>query len=210
MPANKVITYSRVSTEREQSPDAQRAELSRYCAARNWVVTAEIVDHGFSGGTDKRPGLKQLLALVRTRKVDTVVVLKMDRLARSLRHLLSLLDEFSTLGVTFVSIGDQVDMSTPTGRLMTHLLGAFAEFERALVRERTMLGLAHARLIGKRLGRPKLRDDHTIQKLRAEGLSYRAIRHRLGVSMGAVSRALRAAPKSPPSIPTSHHKKTGG
>ncbi len=187
----RVLTYSRVSTDRDQNPEAQRAELSRYCEARGWNVVEHIVDHGYSGGTDQRPGLKQLLSLVRSRKVDAVVVIKLDRLARSLRHLITMLDEFNALGVLFISVGDQIDMSTASGRLMLHLLGAFSEFERALIRERTMRGIDHARREGKKLGRPKLRDDNVIQSLRSKGLSMRNIAAMLQTSLGSVQRALR-------------------
>lgn len=196
----RVATYSRVSTERDQSPEAQRSELSRYSQARSWRLTEEIVDHGYSGGTDQRPGLKRLLSLVRARKVDVVVVTKLDRLARSLRHLVSLLDEFSSLGVQFVSIGDQIDLSTASGRLMSHMIGAFAEFERALIGERTRLGLEYVRSQGVRLGRPQLHDPEAIRALRAEGKSYRTISSALGVLMGSIVRAVNGAPKTLPSV----------
>jgi DNA invertase Pin-like site-specific DNA recombinase len=137
------------------------------------------------------------MQLARCRKVNTIIVSKLDRLARSLRHLLGLLDEFNSLGVTFVSVGDQIDMSTPSGRFMTHILGAFGEFERAMIRERTLRGLEHARRKGKRLGRPRIRNDAAILALRAQGLSYTAIQNRLGISRGAIFRATRAVSKSP-------------
>jgi DNA invertase Pin-like site-specific DNA recombinase len=102
-----------------------------------------------------------------------------------------MLDEFNALGVLFISVGDQIDMSTASGRLMLHLLGAFSEFERALIRERTMRGIDHARREGKKLGRPKLRDDNVIQSLRSKGLSMRNIAAMLQTSLGSVQRALR-------------------
>lgn len=194
----RALTYSRVSTERDQDPEAQRAELARYCEARGWSVVEHVVDHGYSGATDKRPGLSQLLGLVRARKVDVVVVVKLDRLGRSLRHLISLLDEFGSLGVLFVSIGDQIDLSTPSGRLMVHLLGAFAEFERGLIRERSLRGIEHAQRMGKHCGRPRKRDDEQIQALRAEGKTYREIQKLLGISRGAIYRAVNeGVPKVP-------------
>jgi DNA invertase Pin-like site-specific DNA recombinase len=162
------------------------------------VITEEIVDHGFSGGTDKRPGLKRLMELVKARKVDVVVVTKLDRLARSLRHLVTLLDEFSSLGIQFVSLKDQIDMTTASGRLMLHIIGAFAEFERSLIRERTVAGLEHARRLGKRLGRPKTRNDEFILSLRAKGLSYSEISRKIGCEKSAVYRAIKAVAKSPP------------
>lgn len=207
----KAITYSRVSTSHhEQKPEAQVEELRRYCTARGWTVTEEIVDHGFSGGSDQRPGLKHLVVLVRARKVDVVVVTRLDRLARSLKHLVTLLDEFQSLGVLFVSVGDQIDLGTASGRLMLHIVAAFAEFERALIRERTVAGLIHARRKGKVVGRPKLRNDNQIQAMREKGASYRAICRQLGCSMGAVVRALSTAPKSPSRGPANSSKDSRG
>jgi putative DNA-invertase from lambdoid prophage Rac len=190
----RALTYSRVSTSHhDQKPEVQVETLRSYSATRGWQIVDDIVDHGFSGGTDRRPGLKRLLTLVRTRKVDVVIVTKLDRLARSLRHLVSLLDEFSSLGVQFVSISDQIDLTTASGRLMLHIIGAFSEFERSLIRERTVAGLAYARSQGKKLGRPKTRDDDAILRLRARGLSYSQIQRELGVSRPSIRRALVAA-----------------
>lgn len=151
----RVATYSRVSTaHHDQKPEVQAAELRRYCTARGWSVIEEVIDHGFSGGSDQRPGLKRLLSLARTRQVDVVAVTKLDRLFRSLRHLVAVIDEIEGIGVKFISLHDQIDLTTASGRLMLHLLAAFGEFERGLIRERTLAGLAHARARGKRSGGP--------------------------------------------------------
>lgn len=198
----KVATYSRVSTSHHnQNPEVQVHELRRYCEARGWTIAHEIVDHGFSGGTDARPGLKHLLALVRERKVDVVVVVKMDRLFRSLKHLVTTLEEWLAMNIQFVATKDNIDYTTPAGRLLAQILGSLAEFEKSLLIERTMMGLEHARRQGKTLGRPKLRDDAKIQALRSQGLSYTAIQKQLGVSRGAISRALQAVPKTPENQP---------
>lgn len=189
----RVATYSRVSTAHHgQNPDVQVQELRRYCLAREWEITHEIVDHGFSGGSDARPGLKRLLGLVQSRQVDAVVVVKLDRLFRSLKHLVITLEEVQALGVVFVATKDNVDYTTPAGRLLVQVLGSLAEFEKSLLRERTLMGLAHARAAGKRLGRPKLRDDKAILDLRAEGKSLREIASELETSVGAVQRAIAA------------------
>jgi DNA invertase Pin-like site-specific DNA recombinase len=193
-PILRALIYARVSTSHhDQKPEAQIEELRRYCTARGWDISDEIVDHGYSGGTDQRPGLKRLMALVRARNVDVVVVTKLDRFARSLKHLVAALDEFSSLGVLFVSVGDQIDLTTASGRLMLHLLAAFAEFERGLIRERTLAGLAFARSQGKRLGRPKTRPDAEILRLRAQGASYSQIQRQLKISRPSIHRALVAA-----------------
>jgi len=193
----KVVVYSRVSTSRDQSPAAQIAELRRFCEARGWEVYREITDHGYSGGTDARPGLKELLALVRSREIDIVVVTKLDRLFRSLRHLVTVLEEFAALGIVFTATRDSIDWSTPSGRMFAQVLGALGEFERSLIRERTMAGLAHARAQGKRLGRPSRGLENEIWRLRSQGASYRAIRKQLEVSMGSIRRALATAPQTP-------------
>ena len=191
----KVATYSRVSTQkRDQKPEVQVAELRRYCKARGFKIEHEIVDRA-SGGTDDRQGFKRLIQLVRAREVDAVVVVKLDRLFRSLKHLVNTLSEFEALGVKFIATRDQVDLTTPAGRMFVQILGSLAEFERELIRERILLGLDHARSQGKRLGRPKLNDDEAVQELRGQGLSYQAIERRLGVSKGAVCRAIKLAPK---------------
>lgn len=198
----KVATYSRVSTSHHgQNPEVQVHELRRYCEARSWTIAHEIVDHGFSGGTDSRPGLKQLLSLVRERQVDVVVVVKMDRLFRSLKHLVTTLEEWQSINIQFVATKDNIDYTTPAGRLLAQILGSLAEFEKSLLIERTMLGLEHARRQGKKLGRPKTRDDGKIQALRSQGLSYTAIQKQLGVSRGAISRALQSVPKTPEKSP---------
>jgi DNA invertase Pin-like site-specific DNA recombinase len=187
----KVATYSRVSTsDKTQKPEVQVEELRRFSSARGWEVAHEIVDHGFSGGTDQRPGLKQLMALVRAREVDAVVVVKLDRLFRSLRHLVITLDEFQALGVTFVATKDAVDFSTPSGRLLIQILGCLSEFEKSLLVERTKLGLEYARRHGKRLGRPQIHDPEKIRALRSQGMSYSAIGKALNVPVGSIARAL--------------------
>ncbi|MBI3555223.1 MAG: recombinase family protein [Deltaproteobacteria bacterium] len=194
---SKVASYARVSTSHhEQKTEVQTEELRRHCAARGWDVIEEVIDHGYSGSNDQRPGLKRLMVLARARRVDIIIVTKLDRLFRSLRHLVTVLDELESLGVKFVSLHDQIDLTTASGRLMLHILAAFSEFERALIRERTLAGLAHARSKGKRLGRPRSRNDEAILSLRAQGMSYTAIQQRLGCERSAVYRALKAVAKT--------------
>jgi len=193
-----IATYSRVSTQkREQKPEVQVGELRRYCKARGFKITHEIVDRASGGGND-RPGLKHLLQLVRAREVDAVAVVKLDRLFRSLKHLVNTLSEFEALGVKFIATRDQVDLTTPAGRMFVQILGSLAEFERELIRDRILLGLDHARRSGKQLGRPRKNDYAAVKKLRGEGLSYQAIERELSLSSGAVWRALQSASKKSP------------
>ena len=185
--------YARVSTG-EQEPENQLGPLRAFAAARGWGG-AEFVDRGVSGARERRPGLDALLAAVRTRKVDVVVIVKLDRLARSTHHLLSMAKEFESLGVDFIAIDQAVDTTTPTGRLLFTLLSAISEFERDLIRERVIAGVRRARALGKHLGRPRLHhvDVARARELLAAGRSLRATARELSVHPQAVRRALAAA-----------------
>lgn len=189
--------YSRVSTSRDQSPEAQIAELHKFCEARGWMVVRELTDHGYSGGTDARPAFRELIELARTRQIDVIVVTKLDRLFRSLRHLVTCLEELHSLGITFTATRDAIDWSTPSGRMFTQVLGALGEFERSLIRERTVAGLAHAKAKGKQLGRPRRGLEAEIKRLRAAGNTYRSIRQQLKCGAGTIRRALGDDPKTP-------------
>jgi DNA invertase Pin-like site-specific DNA recombinase len=185
----KVAIYARVSTRDKQNPEVQLRELRRYCASRGLRIVQTEVDRG-KGSVDKREGLNRILEAVRTRRVDGVVVLKLDRLFRSLKNLIQTLEEFEALKVKFIAVRDQVDMTTPSGRLFIQIIGALGEFERELIRERVILGLENAKSKGIVLGRPKLRDDKKIRELRRLGNSYQSIQKKLKISKGAVWRAL--------------------
>ena len=194
----KALIYARVSTSHHnQNPQVQIDELRRSCESRGWAISEEIIDHGYSGSTDNRPGLKRLMALVRAKEVDVVVVVKMDRLFRSLKHLVSTLEEFERIGVKFVALKDNVDYSTPSGRFFVQILGSLGEFERSLLRERTMMGLEHARSKGKKFGRPRVHDETQIRRLHQEGMTYRQIQKATGAPMGSISRAIKGAHKTP-------------
>lgn len=195
--SNRAILYARVSSAKDQKPEVQIDELRKYCNARGWNIVEEIIDHGFSGSTDRRPGYKRLLELTRSRKIDIVVVVKLDRLFRSMKHVVLALNEFTELGVEFISVRDQIDMTSSSGKLLLHLLAAFGEFERSLIIERTLMGLEHARSKGKILGRPREHDFRLIQQLHSEGKSLRSIQREIGCSIGVVYRAIEAVPKTP-------------
>src|SRR5438093_9684474 len=145
--------YARVSTF-DQEPENQLAEIRRYVAARAWTAV-EYVDRGISGAKDRRPALDRLLVDARRRRFDVLVVWRLDRLGRNLRHLITLLEELQALGIAFVSLGEGIDATTPAGKLQMHILGAIAEFERARIAERVRAGLARAKAQGVRLGRPR-------------------------------------------------------
>lgn len=189
----RVAIYARVSTNKEQKPEAQIAEIKSYCERRGWIVIEELVDQGYSGKSDKRPGLDRLLSLVRAGKVDGVVVTKLDRLFRSLQHLTATLSEFAELNICFTAVHDQIDMSTASGKLMAQLIGAFAEFEHSLICERTRIGMDFARKSGKKFGRPRVHNEAKILELRNSGKTYRQIERELKIPLGVVSRAIRSA-----------------
>ncbi len=133
----KAAIYARVSTANNgQSPEMQLRELREYVERRQWQVAVEYVDVGVSGSKDSRPEPNRLLADAHRRKFDAVVVWKVDCFARSVSRLLRALETFKALGVEFVSLSEQVDTSTPTGKLIFTVLGAVAELERSLIAER--------------------------------------------------------------------------
>src|SRR5438552_8984773 len=148
----KAGIYARVSTV-DQEPENQLQELRRYIEARSWTAV-EYVDRGVSGAKDRRPALDALLKDARRRRFDVVVVWRLDRLGRNLRHLITLLEELQALGIAFVSLNEGIDATTPAGKLQMHIHGAIAEFERARIAERFKAGLQRARAQGTRLGRP--------------------------------------------------------
>ncbi len=125
-PAIRAAIYARVSTL-DQEPENQLQELRRYVQARGWTWT-EYIDHGVSGSTDRRPALDRLVSDARQRKLDTVVVWRLDRLGRNLRHLVTLIDELQILGVGFISLNEGIDLQTPAGRLQLHILAALSDY----------------------------------------------------------------------------------
>jgi DNA invertase Pin-like site-specific DNA recombinase len=195
----RAALYGRVSTG-EQDEGMQVAEMIQRCEVRTWQPTP-FLDHGISGSKEKRPALDRMMAEVRRGKFDVVMVYKFDRFARSLRHLILALEEFQALGVAFVSVRDDVDTTTATGRLMFHIIGAFAEFEREVIRERVKSGIAHVRAKGRSWGRPRAEvSADEIARLRAQGCSWAEIASGTGVSKDTCRRiALRGA-KTPNSM----------
>ena len=193
----RVALYARVSTSNgHQDPEMQLRELREFVQRRGWQITGEYVDKGISGSKDSRPALDRLMADASRRKFDAVLVWKLDRFGRSLRHLVNALAELEALGLTFVSLRDNLDLSTPSGRLMFQIIGAMAEFERALIQERVRAGLRNAKSKGVRLGRPRVFvSESRIDALRASGASWRAIAKDLGVSLGTLHRTAQGRTK---------------
>src|SRR3984957_7788814 len=191
----RVGLYARVSTLNGQNPEMQLAELREYCSRRGWEIFREYVDHGVSGLKESRPELNRLLADARRRHVDIVLCWKVDRFGRSLKYLVSPVADFDSIDVAFVSLRDNLDLSTPSGRLMFQIIGAMAEFERSLIQERVRAGIRHARSKGKMLGRPRrVVSAAEIARLRANGRSWSQIQTELGVSKGTAQRAVNGSP----------------
>lgn len=150
----KVALYVRVSMA-DQNIETQKMALEDYCKRVGLKITGIYQDDGFSGKDDKRPEFERLLGDVRSNKVDCVLVYKLDRIGRSLKHLLNLFEEFKNLGIEFISLTQNINTNTPEGKMFWQMLGVFAEYERELIVARTKSGLDRARKQGKMLGRPK-------------------------------------------------------
>src|ERR1700722_5281734 len=154
MREKRAAIYVRVSTT-DQDTGLQETELQQYVQSRGWECVV-YQDKAQSGAKNDRPALNAMLTDMRRRKFSVVVVWKLDRLARSLKQLLTIGEECRSLGVDLVSLRQNIDTTLPAGRLTFQILGAVAEFERELLRERVKAGMAQARRAGKRVGRPCL------------------------------------------------------
>jgi len=188
----RVAIYARVSTTNHgQDVGLQTREQHQFAAARGWQVFDDYIDEGVSGSKDSRPELNRLMADAHKRRFDVVCVWRFDRFARSVSHLLRALETFNALGIAFVSLGEQMDTTTPTGKMVFTVLAAVAELERSLIVERVRAGLRNARAKGKRLGRPRVAVDAArIGRLRAQGRSIREIAEELGYSRSLVHKTI--------------------
>jgi putative DNA-invertase from lambdoid prophage Rac len=189
----RAAVYARVSTF-DQEPENQLLELRRYVEARGWTTAEEYVDR-LSGAKDRRPGLDRLLHDAKRRRFDVLVVWRLDRLGRSVRHLVNFISELSALGIGFASLSEGIDTNTPSGRLQLHILSALAEFERERIRERVLSGLARARAQGTRLGRPR-QAAPTARVQTVSHLTVDAAARLLGVSRSTLKRWRQAVQKS--------------
>ena len=194
--AKRVALYCRVSTS-DQTTENQKRDLTRFCESRGWHIVRVFEDTGISGAQESRPQLNELMAQARQCRFDAVMVWKFDRFARSTQHLLQALQEFKPLGIDFVSYSEGIDTSTPMGKMTFTFLGAIAEFERELIRERTKAGVARARAEGAKLGRPRVAFD--VQKaveLRNTGLGFKQVARALGIPRTTLFRAIRGIPQT--------------
>jgi DNA invertase Pin-like site-specific DNA recombinase len=189
----KVALYARVSTE-GQDPEVQLQALRSHTANRAWEIVEEFVDKGFSGAKERRPALDRLMQAAWAGKFQAVLVWRFDRFARSVKHLIEALENFRSLNIHFISLQEQFDTSTPIGQAIFTIIGAMAQLERDIIRERVKAGLDRARARGVRLGRPKA-EAHTQQvlSLKADGLSLQEMARRLHCSRSTIRRRLMEA-----------------
>jgi DNA invertase Pin-like site-specific DNA recombinase len=193
--ATKAI-YVRTSTT-DQDGQAQLHALRRAAESRGWTAYRDFVDIGHSGAKASRPALDELRGAVRRGEVQEVMVFALDRLGRSLRDLLLLLDDLAAAGCSVISLRESIDLSTPTGRLLVHLIASLAEFEREIIRERVKSGIARVKATGKTrsgkaVGRPRRDFDRAVvQRLRAEGQSWRQVAVAVRVPRRTLERAFR-------------------
>lgn len=200
----RVGLYARVSTaNHNQDVELQLSELRRVADQRNWTVLDEYVDDGVSGTELSRPALDRMMADARSGKIDVIAVWRFDRFARSTQHLLSALEEFRVLGVSFVSIREQVDTTTPVGKVLFTLIAAISEFERTLIVERVRAGVANAKAKGIHCGRPKVDADiRPALALLDQGRGLKQVASILKISRSTLRRRLEEAGEWPrPHLP---------
>ena len=182
--------YARVSTNDQQTLAMQNRAMREYAALRGWTIALQIRE--VNSGAAHREAREKVLEAARRREIDVVLVWRLDRWGRSVTDLLATLQELEYLGVGFVSLTEALDLMTAAGRAMAAMLAVFASFEREVLQERTRAGLAHARMNGKRLGRPKTAGLQAteIRKLHRAGISKSEIARRLQIGRTSVRRIL--------------------
>jgi DNA invertase Pin-like site-specific DNA recombinase len=185
----RAALYLRVSTL-DQHPETQLHDLEQMAQQRSYEIMERYTDR-ITGTSGRRPGLDQLMADARHGKFDVVLVWASDRLARSVRHFLEVLDELNHLNIEFVSFREQLDTGGPLGRAVVVIIGAIAELERSLIVERVRAGMRRAKLDGTRLGRPPLQiDREALARDRARGCSFGQLARMHSISRTSVIRAL--------------------
>lgn len=186
----RAALYARISINDQQTLAMQDRAMREYAARRGWTIALQVRE--VNSGAAKRQAREKVLEAARRREIDVVLVWRLDRWGRSVTDLLATLQELDHLGVGFVSLTEALDLTTAAGRAMAAMLAVFAAFEREVLQERTKAGLAHARLTGKRLGRPMTAGLHAaeIRKLHRAGISKSEIARRLQIGRTSVRRIL--------------------
>jgi DNA invertase Pin-like site-specific DNA recombinase len=198
----KVSAYARVSTLLGQDPENQLVAIRQLSNGRNFEIVEEYIDRGISGSKDRRPALDEMVKAAKSGKFKILLIYSIDRLARDTRHLLNLISELNHCGVSLISIRESIDFSTPMGQATLTILGAVAQLERELIRERIRTALAAKKIIAQqnntnwRCGRPTKVNDQVEKRaleLRDKGHSIRGIARMLGVSKSSIERVLKIA-----------------
>jgi len=186
----RIAIYARVSTA-DQHPETQLLDLRQMAKQRGYEVVHEYTDI-ISGAKSRRPGLDQLLVDARRHRFDIVLVAAFDRVARSVRHFLEVLDELNRLGIEFVSFRENIDTGGPLGRAMVVIVGAIAELERSLIVERVKAGMRRAKLEGRQIGRKPLDiDREQVVRDRFSGMSLSQVAKKHRISRASVCRLMK-------------------
>jgi putative DNA-invertase from lambdoid prophage Rac len=182
--------YARVSTHDQQTLPMQLRTMRAYAKQRGWAIGMEVRDVG--SGANVRPKREEMLKAARRRKLDVILVWRLDRWGRSLLDLIGTLQELNDLGVGFVSLSEALDLTTASGRALAGMLAVFAEFERDILRDRVKAGIAQARREGKPHGRPPTVQAYAgkVRALHKAGVSKSEIARRLNISRSSVRRLL--------------------
>jgi len=188
----KVALYTRVSTD-QQTVENQVRDLTAYCQIKGWSDITIFKDQGVSGAKTSRPEFNKMIKQAKAGDFDVVMVWKFDRASRSTKHLITLLEDFDTWGVDFVSLQENVDTSTPAGKLMFTMISAFAQFERDTIIQRTKSGMARAKAEGKKIGRSKQCDWDEILELKNDGKSTKQIANQTNMSESHIRRIIKKA-----------------
>jgi DNA invertase Pin-like site-specific DNA recombinase len=195
MRAKRVAIYARVSTD-AQTTENQLRELRAVAERAGWQIVGEFVDHAVSGakGRDQRPQLDKMLKAAARRQFDVVAAWSVDRLGRSLQHLVSFLAEIHANETDLYLHQQGIDTTTPAGKALFQMCAVFAEFERSMIQERVRAGLARARAQGRKLGRPRASAETTdaVRAMRATGKGMLSIARHLGIGTATVQRIVRA------------------
>ena len=191
----RAALYLRVSTP-DQNLDTQMLDLQTMASQRRLEIVSEYSDK-ISGAKARRPGLDQLMADARRGKFDVLLIWAFDRIARSTRHFLEILDELNHLNIEFISFRENIDTGGPLGRAMIVIIGAIAELERNLIKERVKAGMRRARFEGRRIGREPLNvDSYALVRDRDRGMSLKELAKTYRISRASVCRVLKKAAQS--------------
>ena len=196
MEAKRVAIYARVSTD-AQTTENQLMELRVLSKRMGWKVAQEFVDNAISGakGREQRPAFDRMIKAAMRREFDVIAAWSVDRLGRSLQHLITFLGEIHGKGIDLYLHQQGLDTTTPAGKALFQMCGVFAEFERAMIQERVKAGLARARAQGKQLGRPRVSAaiESKVLRFKAKGKGIIKIAKKLGIGVGTVQRIVKAA-----------------